>query len=186
MLFEVVITKTVQLQPYDFHSQYMDAILRTIREQLFGAVSYEYGRVLAFSVDPHDISDSVLLFPHTGVATFEVPFRALVELPVIGERTLAYLDDFLRTDDDYRMILQLGSIRLEARIPVANYIVRDSETLECVRQNYGTIRKGDFLRIRVTSSNSCQLLDAMLDEDSDEESDEGDDPNDDEYDGEPI
>ena len=99
-----------------------------------------------------------------------------------NERAIAYVESIERSNDNFFILkLLLGSYILETTILDKLYRETSTGGLELVEENYSPredsvfrlekINQGDFVRIIVTSSDSCQLLDAAQEDDmeSDEE-----------------
>lgn len=181
MLFQIEATETVQLRPCDFHEHYATAVIALMKEQLFNGVSHTFGKVLHVMIQPDSIPKTPLLHPHTGVATFQVAYKAIIERPMRNERAVAYVESIDRGDSFFILKILLGSYVLETTILDKLYRETSSGGLELVRENYSprennafrleNINQGDFVRIIVTSSDSCRLLDAAREDDmeSDEE-----------------
>ncbi|ESU45134.1 Ribosomal polymerase II subunit RPB7 [Giardia duodenalis assemblage B] len=182
MLFHIEATETVQLRPCDFHEHYATAVIALMKEQLFNGVSHTFGKVLQVMIHPDSIPKTPLLQPHTGVATFQVAYKAIIERPMRNERAIAYVESIERSNDNFFILkLLLGSYILETTILDKLYRETSTGGLELVEENYSPredsvfrlekINQGDFVRIIVTSSDSCQLLDVAQEDDmeSDEE-----------------
>lgn len=117
MLFHIEATETVQLRPCDFHEHYATAVIALMKEQLFNGVSHTFGKVLQVIIHPDLIPKTPLLQPHTGVATFQVAYKAIIERPMRNERAVAYVESIERSNDNFFILkLLLGSYILETTL----------------------------------------------------------------------
>lgn len=115
MLFHIEATETVQLRPCDFHEHYATAVIALMKEQLLmGCLTF--GKVLQVIIRRLD-PKTPLLQPHTGVATFQVAYKAIIERPMRNERAVAYVESIERSNDNFFILkLLLGSYILETTL----------------------------------------------------------------------
>ena len=132
MLFEIRVTRTIQLPACDFHKRYAEALKILLLKEMQDKHSLRYGHVIALNLDPKDIQPKPLLLTHQGVAAFKVSFTALVERVVPGEVAMARLAQIkLSGQEMFDLVFELGCLTLQSSVESALYLRNDSgEALE--------------------------------------------------------